>query len=58
MPRGEEHGNAKLTEEDVVEIRRLNSLKEDPWTQVELARAYGVSKSLINKIIKRVIWVD
>jgi len=58
MPRGEEHGNAKLTEQDVKEIRRLNSRKKDPWTQVELAKKFGVSKSLINKVIKRVIWDD
>jgi len=58
MPRGEEHGNAKLTEQDVKEIRRLNSRKKDPWTQVELAKEFGVSKSLINKVIKRVIWDD
>ena len=41
-PRGERHGQAKLTETDVREIRRRRAAGEE-WTQ--LGRAFGVSRT-------------
>lgn len=49
--RGERSGNAKLTEEQVLEIRnRVN------YTQSELAEEFGVSDTLIGNIIRRESW--
>jgi hypothetical protein len=52
LARGERHGSAKLTEADVIEIRR-SSLKRS-----ELARKYGVSWDVINLIQKRLAWAS
>jgi len=52
---GEAHWNAKLTEEDVEAIRKRYEGGEH---QVDLAREYGVSRSLVNKIIKGKAWRD
>lgn len=57
-PKGETHGQAKVTEEDVKEIRqryqRYNRKGGD--TQASLAREFGVSQSVISKIILRESW--
>lgn len=42
--------NAKLTEEDVFEIRNSNLSKE------ELAKKFGVTVELVRKIIRKVLW--
>jgi hypothetical protein len=50
---GSKHGNAKLTEQDVAEIRqRVN----DGEPQINLAREYGVSTTTVCSIVKRKSW--
>lgn len=51
--RGERHGSAKLTEDDVIAIRRLVS---DGQSQYSLAKHYDVDSSLINGIVHRRYW--
>lgn len=53
MPHGERSGSAKLTENDVVEIRRLRG---DGWTQKEIAKNFRVDQSLVSLIVNRKIW--
>lgn len=48
----ENHGRAKLTEKDVAYIR------ESGDTGVDLAKRYGVSRSLISAIRNNKIWVN
>lgn len=50
--RGERHGQAKLTEADVREIRRLKGTR----TPSELAERYGVAASTIRHIQVRATW--
>lgn len=54
LPRGEQNGSAKLTEADVVEIRRRYAAGE--MNQPQLARHYGVAKSQIWNVIARKTW--
>lgn len=51
-PRGEEHCRAKLTEENVFEIREL----EGKLLQKEIAEIYGVSRRNIGDICRRKTW--
>jgi len=53
-PRGEQHGESKLTANDVREIRRLYARGQ--YTQRDLAQRFSVSKSLISAIIRRHVW--
>jgi hypothetical protein len=50
---GENSGNAKLTESQVIEIRRRRSNGDGGRV---LAREFGVTPSLIGHIVKRRIW--
>lgn len=50
MPRGEGHGNAKLTAVSVAAIR------DDQRPQSQIAAAHGVSQSLISMVKSRAIW--
>lgn len=52
--RGEKHGSAKLTNEDVREIRRLYA--DGTLNQYELADQYGVAQSVISQIWTRQLW--
>lgn len=52
VPKGEKHGMAKLTEADVLEIRRL----ADSHSHGELGKQYGVHRSLIRLIVLRKNW--
>jgi len=52
-PRGERVGSAKLTEAQVLEIRRL---AREGLTQRAIARQFGVSQFLVSLIIRREIW--
>jgi len=52
--RGEAHGGAKNTREDVLEIRRLAATGE--LTQAELGKMFGVGQAAISKIVRRVTW--
>lgn len=49
---GERHGMAKLTEEDVLNIRFLANTTQ----QIEIARRYNMSRPQICTIIKRKAW--
>lgn len=52
--RGSKHPSTKLTEQDVIDIKNLLRAGETP--QVEIARKYGVSKTLITRIKKGKTW--
>ena len=52
--KGEEIGNSKLTEKQVLEIR--NRYDAGGITQQKLADDYGVTRSLIGFVINRKIW--
>jgi len=64
--RGSKHPRAKLTEEDVVEIRRLAAEAAPPHRDLEtgkmvgaypaIARQYGVTKESIHHIVTRISW--
>ena len=56
-PRGEAHGRAKLTSEQVAEIRALCSEPGRP-TRESLAARYGVSRSLISQIDLGQTWAS
>jgi len=53
-PRGEQHISAKLTDAQVIEIRRLYT--QTQTTYHLLALRYGVSLTLIAKIVRREVW--
>lgn len=52
--RGEAHGNAKLTNEDVVRIRKLAA---GGWTEAALAEKFDVNRVTIHYVVKRATWV-
>jgi Transcriptional regulator, contains sigma factor-related N-terminal domain len=52
--RGEKHYDAKLTEGQVVEVRRL--YYSGAWTQRELALKFRVSQTLVSWITRRKAW--
>ena len=54
-PVGNKNGNSKLTEEQVLSIRREYEEIEE-MTKQQLADKYGVSRVLISRIINRKIW--
>ena len=56
IARGEKNGRAKLTEDDVREIRRLHA--EGGSSQRFLAAKFGVSQPAIRKILKGETWKD
>ena len=51
---GSRHGRAKLTEEQVVEIRKRYAAGE---SQTALAREYPVNQSMISKIVREEFWM-
>ena len=48
---GSNHGSAKLTEQDVLDIRAISGM-----TQQAIADRYGVTKTAINLVIHRKRW--
>lgn len=52
--KGEEHPAAKLTEKDVLEIRKL--YEDSQNTKVELAEKYNVSRENIYRIVNHLTW--
>lgn len=54
ISRGERNGRAKLTEQQVTEIRQRRA--DGGTSQVELARQFGVSQGMISKIVRRDNW--
>ena len=53
-PRGELHGESKLTERQVVEIRSI--YRPGVVSQPRIAKLFGVSKRLIHNVIHRIAW--
>ena len=53
--RGEAHGEAKLTEREVRELRWQWETGE--WTQQALASEFGVSRSTVQNTLARKVWV-
>lgn len=52
--RGSKHHSAKLTEQDVIDIKGL--LRSGEISQAEISRRYGVSKTLVSRIKKGKVW--
>ena len=50
---GSKHGESKLTEEQVIEIRRLRAEGKRQW---EIAQQFGVTRGLIGHIVRRQAW--
>jgi len=51
---GEKHPQAKLTEQDIKEIRLLNSMK--CFMQREIGEIYNITNKHVNNIVKFKIW--
>lgn len=51
--RGERSGNAKITEDDVREIRRLS---REGWSQRQLGERFGISAPAVGYIQRRRTW--
>ena len=51
---GEKHPNAKLTEQNVRDIRNMYKTKR--YTHEHIAKLYSVSRRLIGKIVNRIYW--
>lgn len=51
---GSAHGQAKITEEDVLEIRRMG--REKTLSQREIGVIYGIAQPTVSAIIRRQIW--
>jgi hypothetical protein len=54
LPRGAAHHNAKLTEDQVRDIRALYATGQ--WRQRVLSDTFGVSQASIEAILKRKTW--
>lgn len=54
--KGEQHGMAKISEEDVREIRK--SYASGDVSQWDLARKYKIGQTQIGRIIKKEVWKD
>ena len=54
LPRGESHANSKLTEKQVLEIRKLYIPRK--VSQQMLANKYGVTKTMVRYILQRKSW--
>lgn len=52
--RGGNHGHAKLTDEQVCEIRDL--YETGAWTQMDLAKIFHVSRPLVSLVVNRKLW--
>lgn len=51
---GERSGTAKLTEENVIDIRKLHDI--DHLTDLDIAKRFKVSKAAIHYVVKRKSW--
>ena len=53
MPkRGQAHHNARLTDDEVKEMRRLRESRPDMWSYGALADHFGCSPSTVRDIVK------
>lgn len=50
------YGNARLTKDQVIEIRKLYD--SGGYSQVELGRKFGVYKTTVNKIVRKLTWKE
>ena len=55
QPRGQHHANAKLTNKQAAQVRKLH---EAGMTQVVLAKKFGVSQRTISLIVRRETYKD
>jgi transposase len=55
MPRGARHPNARLTDDDVREIRKLWDNGNGPY-QREIAERFGIAASEVSAIVNRRRW--
>ena len=53
-PKGSDHGCSKLTDDEILEIRRIYN--EQNMNGGHLGRRFGVTRQLITKIVRREIW--
>jgi len=53
LARGERHGRAKLTEDDV---RSIFYLRSQGWLQQRLATRFGVSRTVVGHILHKKLW--
>jgi len=51
---GERHPNSKLTDDVVIEIRRL--CETGSWTKAAVAREFGISRRNVGMIVARQTW--
>jgi hypothetical protein len=51
--RGVRHGRAKLTEADVIEIRRMAAAGT---LQAEIMTRFGIAQTTVSQIVTRKIW--
>lgn len=56
QPKGEAHGRAKLTDDDVRTIRAVYTPGSRTQGQFAIARRFGVNRSLIGQIVRREVW--
>jgi hypothetical protein len=56
VSRGERNGRAKITEEIVLEIRRLYVKGSRVYGQASLARKFGLSQPYVGDIVNRLKW--
>lgn len=52
MERGQNRYNSKLTDENIIEIRKLSS----SISHFKIAKKYGVSQPIITRIINKKVW--
>jgi len=52
--RGERHGRARLTDDQVVDAKRLRA---DGWSYVALASRYGVAETTISAAVRSLTWI-
>lgn len=53
MRQGENHGMAKLTENDVLTIRKLS---QEGWPGIAIARRFSITPTHISKIVRHLAW--
>lgn len=51
---GKSNPNARLTDKQVIEMRRLYATGE--WRQVDLAHRFGVKQPQVSEILRRASW--
>lgn len=54
VPKGEDSGNSKVTEDDVRKIRQLDDATD--LTHREIANRFGISRSAVSMICRRETW--